>query len=72
MQIINIHDLASIPKNTHFCDVHLKDLLRMIHICNSIRSTTVSILIKRAEYFFYKEQNLLLLRANDSVPTEAF
>lgn len=38
---------------------------------DNIRNTTITILIKRASYIFYKKQNLLLLRANDSVLSEA-
>lgn len=39
---------------------------------DNTRNVTITILIRRAEYTLYKKQNLLLTRANNKVPTEAF
>lgn len=39
---------------------------------DNTRNVTITILIKRAEYILCKKQNLLLVRANNNVPTEAF
>lgn len=39
---------------------------------DNTRNIITTILIQRAEYILYKKQNLLLVRANKNVPTEAF
>lgn len=39
---------------------------------DNTRNITITILIQKAEYILYKKQNLLLVRVNNNVPTEAF